>query len=45
MKPLRLVAFVALSFPCFAGDWPQFRGPGGTAVAADAKIPAKPKID
>lgn len=34
----------ALAAVSLAGDWPQFRGPGSTGVAADATIPTKPKI-
>ena len=34
----------ALAAVSLAGDWPQFRGPGSSGVAADATIPAKPKI-
>jgi outer membrane protein assembly factor BamB len=45
MNALRLFTFAALSLTAFAGDWPQFRGPDSTGVAADALIPAKPKID
>ena len=40
-----LLALLALSLSSFAADWPQFRGPDSTGVAADATIPAKPKID
>lgn len=25
--------------PCWAGDWPQFRGPGATGVAPEARLP------
>ena len=47
MKPLSTlaIALAALSSNAVAGDWPQFRGPDSTGVAADAKIPDKPKID
>ena len=45
MNLLRTLALAALPLTAFAGDWPQFRGPDSTAVSADAKIPAKPKID
>ena len=45
MKHLLALALAALPFPLAAADWPQFRGPDSTAVSADAKIPAKPKID
>ncbi len=44
LLPLPLALF-ALAFPSLAGDWPQFRGPDSTAIAADATIPAQPKID
>ena len=40
-----LLALFALASTSLAGDWPQFRGPDSTAVAPDATIPAKPKID
>ena len=40
-----LLTLLALSFTCIAADWPQFRGPDSTGVAADAQIPATPKID
>ena len=40
-----VLALLALSLSSFAADWPQFRGPDSTGVAADATIPAKPKID
>jgi outer membrane protein assembly factor BamB len=45
MNVLRTLVFAALPLVAFAGDWPQFRGPDSTGVAADAQIPAKPKID
>ncbi|MDR3401519.1 MAG: PQQ-binding-like beta-propeller repeat protein [Chthoniobacter sp.] len=38
-----LAFFLTASAP--AADWPQFRGPEGTAVAPDAQIPTQPKID
>jgi outer membrane protein assembly factor BamB len=34
-------AVVCLPAVALAGDWPQFRGPGGTGVAADAPAPAE----
>ena len=40
-----LLALLALTFTSLASDWPQFRGPDSTGIAADATIPAKPKID
>ncbi len=40
-----LLALATLSSFSLAGDWPQFRGPDSTGVAADATIPAKLKID
>ena len=43
MKFLPILA--ALSSLGFAGDWPQFRGPGSTGISIDAKIPTNPKID
>ena len=42
---LALPTLLALALSCTASDWPQFRGPGSTGVAADAKIPAKTKIE
>src|SRR5262245_22464611 len=30
-----------LARPAHAGDWPQFRGPGGTGVSAETKLPAE----
>jgi len=47
MNPLCTLAFAlaAVPFPAISADWPQFRGSDSTGVAADATIPAKPKID
>jgi len=47
MNALRTLAFAFAALPLTApaSDWPQFRGPDSTAVSADAKIPAQPKID
>jgi outer membrane protein assembly factor BamB len=45
MKRLFSFFFSSLAALAFADDWPQFRGPESTGVAADAEIPAKPKID
>ncbi len=46
MTPLRFAfALAAFSVTSLAADWPQFRGPDSTGVAADATIPAQPKID
>lgn len=46
MTPFRIaLALTALSLTSLAADWPQFRGPDSTGVAADATIPAQPKID
>ena len=45
MKRLLALTLAAIPFPLAAADWPQFRGPESTATAADAVIPAKPKID
>ena len=45
MKRLLALTFATLPFPLAAADWPQFRGPDSTGTAADATIPAKPKID
>ena len=30
----------AVSLPARADDWPQFRGPGGTGVSSEAKLPS-----
>jgi outer membrane protein assembly factor BamB len=46
LKPLTtLTLALALATTALAGDWPQFRGPDSSGVAADAVIPAQPKID
>ena len=45
MNTFRTLILAALPLAALAGDWPQFRGPDSTGVAADAEIPAKPKID
>ncbi|HEX6883530.1 MAG TPA: PQQ-binding-like beta-propeller repeat protein [Planctomycetota bacterium] len=39
MHLLPALALLAPSLAAQAGDWPQFRGPGGLAVADDAPIP------
>ncbi len=44
LPSLSLLAFL-LTASVPAADWPQFRGPDGTAVAPDAEIPTQPKID
>lgn len=46
MTPFRIaLALTALSLTSPAADWTQFRGPDSNGVAADAVIPAQPKID
>ncbi|MEQ1862840.1 MAG: PQQ-binding-like beta-propeller repeat protein [Chthoniobacteraceae bacterium] len=45
MIRVHALALAALSSTVLASDWPQFRGPGSSATAADAKIPTQPKID
>ncbi len=45
MKRLLALALASLPFPAPASDWPQFRGPDSTGTAADASIPATPKIE
>jgi outer membrane protein assembly factor BamB len=41
-----LITVYCSLFTCaYAADWPQFRGPGSAAYAADAVAPAKPKVD
>lgn len=42
---LPLLVLFTLSLASLASDWPQFRGPDSSGIAADATIPAKPKID
>jgi outer membrane protein assembly factor BamB len=42
---LFLLVLLALSSSGGAADWPQFRGPDSTGVAANASIPTKLKID
>ena len=34
-----LVLLIALSPPCLAADWPQFRGPTADGVTTDTKLP------
>src|SRR5262249_15862915 len=46
MKYLPFLSFFALFAPLreavvLAGDWPQFRGPSGAAVAAETDLPVK----
>jgi len=36
-----LMSACLLSSMCVAGDWPQFRGPNASGVAADSVVPAK----
>ena len=45
MKRILALALASLPLSAPASDWPQFRGPDSTGTAADATIPAKPKID
>lgn len=40
-----LAVLMATAVAVSASDWPQFRGPGGTGVSADAAIPLQPKIE
>jgi outer membrane protein assembly factor BamB len=35
------VVFLLLTIPAGAGEWPQFRGPGGTAFSSEKGLPAK----
>lgn len=37
--PAVVTTVLALSIPAFAGDWPQFRGPGTGGAARDAGLP------
>ena len=41
MHPISLAAALALavSLPCFAAQWPQFRGPGGLGIGEGAEPP------
>ena len=36
-----LGALLSLSSPTFPGDWPQFRGPGGTGVSEEKGLPSR----
>jgi outer membrane protein assembly factor BamB len=39
-----LLALAFLGLPCVplgAGDWPRFRGPNGTGIAADTEVPVR----
>jgi outer membrane protein assembly factor BamB len=38
---LVLACFVAATLPAVAGNWPRFRGPNGTGVAADKDVPVE----
>ena len=40
MKHLALIIILILVNNAKAGDWRQFRGPGGTGIANDAVLPA-----
>jgi outer membrane protein assembly factor BamB len=40
-KLLAISAAMALSAPLFAGDWTQFRGPGGLGSSPESGLPAK----
>ncbi|MEY4483538.1 MAG: hypothetical protein RL693_990, partial [Verrucomicrobiota bacterium] len=39
-----LISAFSLQPSAFPSDWPQFRGPGSTAYAADTKIPETLKV-
>jgi outer membrane protein assembly factor BamB len=39
--PLAVCAAVLLGLPAGAADWPEFRGPTGQGLAADASLPAE----
>ena len=39
MKIALVIAFSLLLFPLFAGDWPEFRGPGAQGHADGVKLP------
>ncbi len=42
MKPALLLPLLAFVIPLAAADWPQFRGPGGRAIAPDdSTLPAE----
>ncbi|MAD80130.1 MAG: serine/threonine protein kinase [Planctomycetaceae bacterium] len=36
---LALFACVSLTAPCVAGDWTQFRGPGGLGISQETSVP------
>lgn len=38
---LAIVSGMGVAAKAAAGDWPQFRGPGGTGVAADTVLPVR----
>src|SRR4051812_12358891 len=40
--PISALLLCTCAAPALAGDWPQFRGPGGSGLqAGDAKLPAE----
>src|SRR3954462_10730778 len=39
--PLLLVCCTLAALPAFAANWPRFRGPNGTGIAADKDIPVE----
>lgn len=41
MRTSIAITLCAFTFPLFAADWPQFRGPNGSGWAGDAKLPAE----
>ncbi|MSR31050.1 MAG: hypothetical protein EXR99_06030 [Gemmataceae bacterium] len=41
IKALACLVFLWMSEAVFAGDWPQFRGPGGSAVANESSLPVR----
>jgi len=41
MKLLPILCALCASLPLHAADWPQFRGPSGNGVAAEAGVPTK----
>ena len=40
MKTIIHAALIGLFVTCLSGaDWPQFRGPGGSSLAVDTRLP------
>ncbi len=41
MRPIHLILPLVFCSLCVRADWLQFRGPGGSAVSAESKVPAE----